>query len=66
MLPTPATQIMIDTYMSALGFEKTGEEGHFSNDQYVVWDVIPRNVLVDSDGDIFVIDAEIKALSPTH
>ena len=55
----PATQIMIDTYMSALGFEKEGETGRFSNIQYVVWDLVPRNVLVDKDGDMYVIDAEI-------
>ena len=55
----PATQIMIDTYMSALGFSKEGEEGRYSNGSYVVWDVVPRNVLVDSDGDMYVVDAEI-------
>lgn len=57
---TPATQIMIDTYMAALGFVKQDDEGRFSNGQYVVWDIVPRNVLIDCDGDIFVIDAEIK------
>ena len=51
---------MIDTYMAALGFEKTSEEGHFSNGEYEVWDLVPRNVLVDAEGDIFVVDAEIK------
>lgn len=55
----PATQIMIDTYMAALGFEKTSTEGRFKNATYEVWDLIPRNVLVDSEGDIFVVDAEI-------
>ena len=55
----PATQIMIDTYMSALGFEKEGDTGRFSNNEYVVWDVVSRNVLVDKDGDMYVIDAEI-------
>lgn len=55
----PATQIMIDTYMSALGFEKEGESGRFSNGDFIVWDVLPRNVLVDKDGDMYVIDAEI-------
>ena len=58
----PATQIMIDTYMSALGFEKNGESGRFSNNDFVVWDVVPRNVLVDKDGDMYVIDAEIAKL----
>ena len=55
----PATQIMIDTYMAALGFEKDGETGRFKNESYRVWDVVPRNVLVDKDGDMYVIDAEI-------
>lgn len=55
----PATQIMIDTYMSALGFEKEGDTGRFSNNEYVVWDVVSRNVLVDKDGDMYVIDAEL-------
>ncbi len=45
----PATQIMIDTYMVALGFEKTAGNGRFRNSQYEVWDVVPRNVLVDAE-----------------
>jgi hypothetical protein len=53
---------MIETYMAALGFEKTAEEGRFRNERYEVWDLLPRNVLVDAEGDIFVIDAEIKEL----
>ena len=56
----PATRIMIDTYMAALGFEKTSEEGRFKNNLYEVWDLVPRNVLVDDDGDVYVVDAEIK------
>ena len=58
----PATKIMIDTYMAALGFEKTVQEGRYKNSQYEVWDLVPRNVLVDDEGDIFVIDAEIKQI----
>ena len=58
----PATKIMIETYMAALGFEKTNEDGRFKNKMYDVWDLVPRNVLVDDEGDIFVIDAEIKLL----
>jgi hypothetical protein len=45
--------------MAALGFERDGEIGRFKNDKYRVWDVVPRNVLVDKDGDMYVIDAEI-------
>ena len=58
----PATQIMIDTYMAALGFEKITNEGRFTNGHYEVWDVVPRNALVDVEGDIFVVDAEIKLI----
>ena len=55
----PATQIMINTYMAALGLERDGETGRFKSESYRVWDVVPRNVLVDKDGDMYVIDAEI-------
>ena len=58
----PATQIMIDTYMAALGFNKISTEGRFSNNTYEVWDLVPRNVLVDDEGDIYVVDAEIKTI----
>lgn len=58
----PAKQIMIDTYMAALGFEKMSEEGRYSNGKYEAWDLLPRNVLVDDEGDLFVVDAEIKQL----
>ncbi len=58
----PASQIMIDTYMSALGFTKENDEGRYSNGAYVVWDVVPRNVLADTDGDMYVVDAEMKKL----
>ena len=56
--PTP--QIAIDTYMAAIGFDREGSEGRYSNAEYTVWDIVPRNVLRDHDGDIFVVDAEIK------
>ncbi len=58
----PATQVMIDTYMSALGFIKTERVGGFTNGTYETWDLLPRNVLVDDEGDIYVVDAEIKKL----
>ena len=56
--PTP--QIAIDTYMAALGFNREDIVGRYSNADYIVWDLIPRNVLRDHDGDIFVVDVEIK------
>ncbi|MBR6964388.1 MAG: hypothetical protein IKH86_12290 [Prevotella sp.] len=58
----PATSIEIDTYMAALGFVKQNREGHFVNKSYEVWDLVPRNVLRDREGDIYIVDAEIKEL----
>ena len=58
----PATAIEIATYMAALGFSSTPTNGRFTNGEFEVWDLLPRNVLKDSEGDIFVIDAEIKVL----
>ena len=40
-------------------FVKKNNEGRYSNSEYEVWDLVPRNVLKDKDGDIFIIDAEI-------
>ena len=59
----PATTIEIDTYMAAIGFVKVNDEGRYVNDDYEVWDLVPRNVLKDKDGDIFIIDAEIALKS---
>lgn len=56
----PAPQIAIDTYMAAIGFNREDSVGRYSNTRYTVWDLIPRNVLQDRDGDIYVVDAEIK------
>ena len=58
----PATQVMIDTYMAAIGFTKTSREGRFTNGVYEAWDLVPRNVLVDQEGDLYVVDAEIRKL----
>ena len=58
----PATPIEIETYMAGIGFLKLNEKGRFSNDVYEVWDVVPRNVLKDEEGDIYIVDAEIKLL----
>ena len=55
----PATSIEIETYMAALGFIKKNNEGRYANGEYEIWDLVPRNVLKDKDGDIFIIDAEI-------
>lgn len=58
----PATTVEIETYMAAIGFTKQNNEGRYANAEYEVWDVVPRNVLRDKDGDIYVIDAEMKRL----
>ena len=59
---TPATPIEIETYMAAIGFVKKNNEGRYANSEYEVWDLVPRNVLKDKDGDIFIIDAEIALI----
>ena len=56
----PATSIEIDTYMAALGFLKKNNEGRYANSDYEVWDMVPRNILKDNGGDMYVVDAEIK------
>lgn len=43
-----------------LCFDREGGEGRYSNAEYTVRDLIPRNVLRDCDGEIFEVDAEIK------
>ena len=57
-----ATPIEIDTYMSALDFEKV-DEATFTNGEIVVSDLHPRNVLKDKDGDLYVVDAEFKKVT---
>ena len=49
-----------DSQADVSRFEKTAIEGRYSNNTYEVWDLVPRNVLVDVEGDIFVVDAEIR------
>ena len=56
-----ATPIEIDMYMAAIGFQKISE-AKYSNGIVEVSDLHPRNVLRDSEGDIYVIDAEFKKM----
>lgn len=58
----PATSIEISTFMAALGFYSTATVGSFTNGDIEAWDLVARNVLKDSDGDIFVIDAELRLI----
>ena len=44
---------------TTLGFEQTAEAS-FSNGYIEVSDLRPRNVLRDSDGDMYMVDAEFK------
>ena len=46
--------------MAAIGFTKLNNEGRYANGDFEVWGLVPRNVLKDNGGDIFIIDAEIK------
>ena len=62
----PATVVEIETYMAAIGFTKQNDKGRFANEEYAVWDLIPRNVLRDKDGDVFIIDAEIAKKTITQ
>ena len=50
----------INDYMHSIGFERT-VEAEYSNNEVTISDLRPRNVLKDSDGDIYVIDADFKA-----
>ena len=51
----------IQKYMSALGFMCLGN-GIYQNDFILAKDVLPKNVLIDSAGDIYVIDVELNLI----
>ena len=48
--------------MVAHGFSNMNSNGRYKNSEYEVWDLLPRNVLKDAEGDIYIIDAEIRRL----
>lgn len=60
-----ATPVEIDTYMSALDFDKV-DEATFTNGEIIISDLYPRNVLKDKDGDLFVVDAEFRKTSANN
>ncbi len=47
----------ISEYMKNLGFEQLSAS-RFKKTDIEVWDLLPRNVLKDKNGDIYVVDAE--------
>jgi len=49
----------ISDYMKSLGFQKINNHT-FENDEYIVSDLHPRNVLKNSDGTMFIIDNRIE------
>ena len=59
-----ATPEEIGNYMQALGFNKTGEAEYLNGD-VTISDLRPRNVLKDTEGDVYVIDADFKRNIPT-
>jgi len=50
-----STQQEISDYMHALGFEQVNEHS-FTNGQYTVSDLRPRNVLKDVNDNVYVVD----------
>lgn len=54
---TNATPEEIEEYMNTLGFSKINEH-KYTNKDITISDLGPRNVLKDTDGDLYVVDAE--------
>lgn len=54
-----ATEQEIYSYMQKLGFAEKGD-GEFSNSEYTIKDIKPKNVFVGKDGQVYVVDAEIS------
>lgn len=58
----PAEPSEIKKYMMALGFSPI-DDWTYEGNGIVISDLKPKNVLKDIDGDLYVIDAEIKVKS---
>lgn len=56
---TNATPEEIEEYMNTLGFSKINEH-KYTNGDITISDLRPRNVLKDTDGDLYVVDAEFQ------
>jgi len=59
---TEALDDEIESFMQSIGFCKNGN-GSFDNEIYEVSDLFPRNVLKDTNGIIYVVDADVKLFS---
>ena len=57
----PVANHDIQEYMSALGFTCI-DNGIYQNNFILAKDVLPKNVLTDSAGDIYVIDVELSLI----
>lgn len=55
-----ATPLEIVGYMESIGFQKI-DEAKFTNGQYTVYDLYPRNVLKDGRGIIYIVDNIVRA-----
>lgn len=56
---TNATPEEIEEYMNTLGFSKINEH-KYTNGDITISDLRPCNVLKDTDGDLYVVDAEFQ------
>ena len=59
--PTIATPSEIESYMTSIGFSKI-DESTYKNNEIIISDLSPRNVLKDCDGDIYIVDAEFTKI----
>ena len=55
-----ATEDEITEYMLSKGFQQMPDEGCFANDEFVLTDIKPKNVLRTIDDTMFVIDADVR------
>jgi len=54
-----ATPHEINSYMESIGFQKI-DEAKYTNEQYTIHDLYPRNVLKDEQGIIYVVDNIVR------
>ncbi|MGN0235429.1 MAG: hypothetical protein ACI4BD_03815 [Paludibacteraceae bacterium] len=57
-----ATNDEIASYLELRGFYSTGNDGEYSDGEYLISDARPKNVLVSESQAIFIIDADIVKL----